>query len=71
MHPEGGALRLATQEGDSFDLNDWSFGRLCGLSGVTKETVNRLSPETAACVFRGQDRPDSRHWGFGIPVLIP
>jgi hypothetical protein len=52
MHPEGGILRLATEEGDSFDLNDWSFSQLCGLSGVTKETVNRLTPDTAAQVFK-------------------
>ena len=33
-------------------MNDWSFAQLCRLSGVSKETVNRLSPETAAEVFR-------------------
>jgi hypothetical protein len=29
-------------------LNDWSFGQLCKLAGVSKETLNKLSPETAA-----------------------
>ena len=32
-------------------MNDWSFGQLCRLGGVAKETVNRLSPETARQVF--------------------
>ena len=33
-------------------MNDWSFTQLCRLAGVAKDTVNRLSPETAAHVFR-------------------
>ena len=32
-------------------LNDWSFSQLCKCAGVGKETVNRLSPATAARVF--------------------
>jgi len=32
-------------------MNDWSFGQLCRLAGVAKETVNRLVPDTAARVF--------------------
>ena len=28
-------------------LNHWSFSQLCGLSGVSRETINVLSPETA------------------------
>ena len=32
-------------------MNDWSFSQLARLAGVTKETVNRLSSETAARVF--------------------
>ncbi|MEO2090882.1 MAG: DUF932 domain-containing protein, partial [Gemmataceae bacterium] len=35
-----------------FALNDWSFGQLCGLAKVGKETVNRLTPDTAARAFR-------------------
>lgn len=34
-----------------YRLNDWSFSQLCRLAGVTKETVNRLSADTAARVF--------------------
>ncbi|MCA9259454.1 MAG: hypothetical protein KDA61_09655, partial [Planctomycetales bacterium] len=29
-------------------LSDWSFSQLCRLSGVSKDTINRLSPETAS-----------------------
>ncbi len=34
-----------------YRLNDWSFGQLCRLSGVAKETLNRLSPRTAQQVL--------------------
>ena len=37
---------------EPFHLNDWSFGQLCGLAKVSKETVNRVSADTAARVFR-------------------
>lgn len=43
------ALRLGSERG--FQPNDWSFSQLCRLAGVTKETVNRLSPATAARVL--------------------
>jgi len=35
-----------------YEMNDWSFSQLCRLAGVGKETVNRLSADTAAKVFR-------------------
>ena len=37
-------------EGDDtpFHLNDWSFTQLCRLNRASKETLNRLSPETAS-----------------------
>jgi hypothetical protein len=42
-------------------LCDWSFTQLCRLSGVSKDTVNRLSPETASRALRetlpSSDRP--------------
>ena len=44
-------LMLANGDDQSFHLNDWSFGQLCRLAGVTKETVNRLTSDTAARVF--------------------
>jgi hypothetical protein len=44
-------LMLSTGEGQTYQMNDWSFSQLCRLAGVSKETVNRLSPDTAAHVF--------------------
>lgn len=44
-------LMLSAGEGQTYQLNDWSFSQLCRLAGVSKETVNRLSPDTAAHVF--------------------
>ncbi len=45
-----GLLLKAGSDG-AFLMNDWSFGQLCRLAGVGKETVNRLSPQTAQRVF--------------------
>ena len=45
-----GLLLWAGSDG-AFLLNDWSFGQVCRLAGVGRETVNRLSPETASRVF--------------------
>ncbi|MBN9519238.1 DUF932 domain-containing protein [bacterium] len=49
--PDG---RLGVRAGTDglFTLNDWSFGQLCSLARVSKETVNRLAPVTAAQVLR-------------------
>ena len=44
-------LVLANGDDQPFFLNDWSFGQLCRLARVTKETVNRLTPDTAARVL--------------------
>ena len=33
-------------------MNDWSFSSLCRLAGVSKDTVNRLSPKTASIVLQ-------------------
>ena len=37
-------LMLSAGEGQTYQMNDWSFSQLCRLAGVAKETVNRLSP---------------------------
>ena len=47
-----GRLGLRANTAEPLGLNDWSFGQLCGLARVSKETVNRLSPDTAARAFR-------------------
>src|SRR5262245_40848719 len=44
-------LRLTLGNDGAFEMNDWSFGQLCKFAEVTKETVNRLMPDTAAKVF--------------------
>jgi hypothetical protein len=56
--PEDGRLVLAPDEGERFAMNDWSFTQLCGLAKVSKETVNRLTPETASRVF-AETLPDT------------
>lgn len=45
-------LNFGVVDGERYQLNDWSFTQLCQLAKVGKETVNRLSPDTAARVFR-------------------
>ena len=35
----------------AFQMTEWSFGQLCRLAGLPKQTVNRLSPDTAKRVF--------------------
>lgn len=44
-------LVLEVGNDGAFLMNDWSFGQLCGLARVSKETVTRLSADTAARVF--------------------
>lgn len=43
-------LSIYGQHG-AFQLNAWSFSQLCSLSGASRDTVNRLQPETAAQVL--------------------
>lgn len=51
--PDGiGSLRLSLEDGTPCRLNDWSFGQLCGLCGISRQTINRLQPETAAQAIR-------------------
>ncbi|MBY0461283.1 MAG: hypothetical protein K2V38_28495, partial [Gemmataceae bacterium] len=57
----GGRLTLEVNGDGEFGLNDWSFGQVCQLAKVGKETVNRLAPATAAQVLTetlpGGNRP--------------
>jgi hypothetical protein len=50
-HVAEGRLDLAFGEDGVFQLNDWSFSQLCKLAGVGKDTLNRLTPATAARVL--------------------
>ena len=49
--PAADALSLAVGKDGAFALNDWSFTQLCRLAGIAKDTVNRLSPDTASRAF--------------------
>lgn len=48
---DGGRLSLRIGEDRKYRLNSWSFGQLCGLAGINRDTVNRLSGSTASSVF--------------------
>ncbi len=48
---DGGRLALRIVANRTFRLNSWSFGQLCGLAGVNRDTINRLSGQTASSVF--------------------
>lgn len=50
--PASGRLLLEAGTDGAFEMNDWSFGQLCHLAGVSKDTVNRLTPDTASLVFK-------------------
>jgi hypothetical protein len=43
-------------------LNDWSFGQLCGLAGLDKGTLNRLTPRMASYVLQRMLPPTERPW---------
>jgi|JRYK01.1.fsa_nt_gb hypothetical protein len=45
------SLAMEAGTDGAFTLNAWSFGQLCQLAKVSKDTVNRLSADTAARVF--------------------
>lgn len=49
--PRDDSFALAIGDDGEFALNAWSFGQLCGLAHVSRDTVNRLRPETATRVF--------------------
>jgi histone H3/H4 len=56
------ALLMNMGTDGAFALNDWSFSSLCRLAGASKDTVNRLSPQTASIVLeemlpRGGTKP--------------
>ena len=50
-HREG-RLQLDLENGRQLSLNDWSFGQLCKLCGVHRDTINRLRPDTAGQAIR-------------------
>lgn len=46
-----GNLGLKLPADQAYELNDWSFGQVCAIAEVKKETVNRLRVETATQVL--------------------
>ena len=48
---ESATLSLEVDD-QRFELNDWSFSQLCKLCRVDKQTVNRVSQQTASRIFR-------------------
>jgi histone H3/H4 len=50
LNPVGnGNLKLDLGSGSApYSMNDWSFSQLCGFAGASKETLNRLTPDTAS-----------------------
>ena len=46
-----GGLGFAIGDQAPFRMNDWSFSQLCRLAGVSKDTVNRVSSDTASQIF--------------------
>jgi hypothetical protein len=50
FHSNGSLRVVAGGEGE-FSLNNWSFAMLCRLARVARDTVNRLSPDTARRVL--------------------
>lgn len=49
--PQAGGVVLSCEGGDALQMTDWGFTQLCGLAKAHKETVNRLTPDTAARVL--------------------
>jgi len=47
-----GSLSLTLEKGGGVGLTDWSFSQLCRFAGISKDTINRLQPETATLAFR-------------------
>jgi hypothetical protein len=57
--PAGLRMQLDDAETPNLSLSDWSFSQLCKLCGVQKDTVNKLTSETASRVFH-DTLPQSR-----------
>lgn len=53
-----GEVSIALESNVDGVLNDWSFSQMCRMSGVSRETLNRLSAETASRVF-GETLPST------------
>lgn len=50
-NPREGRLDIDLGPQGAYRLNDWSFTQMCKLASVSKETLNKLTPETACMVL--------------------
>lgn len=48
----GDDLLIPLEKGEQAGMTDWSFTQLCRLAGISKDTINRLQPETATLALR-------------------
>jgi len=53
------SLNITAGSDGAFTFNEWSFSQLCSLARVNKDTIARLSPDTASRVFAETLRPTS------------
>lgn len=44
-------IELTLGDDGTFRPNNWSFSQLCQLAGVSRDTVNKVSPQTAVQIF--------------------
>ena len=44
----GSSVQLQLGTDGAYALNHWSFSQFCSLCGVSRDTINALSPETAS-----------------------
>lgn len=51
VEPAGRNPQLVLGQDGTFQLNDWSFSQLCRLANVSKDTVNRVSSDTACRIL--------------------
>ena len=51
-HFSSDSISLSVEGTENVRLNDWSFTQFCRLSGVNRDTLNRLSAETASKVLQ-------------------
>jgi hypothetical protein len=51
VEPANSRLRLTLGGDGTFEMNDWSFSQLCRFASVGKDTVNRVSADTASRIF--------------------
>ena len=48
---QGESIELLVGNEGTFQPNSWSFQQLCQLASVSRDTVNKVSPETAVQIF--------------------